>query len=249
MKISRFLALFTFIGVLLGLLIYWREYSVREHVSLFHVILWQIGIWMPWAMGLKIIDSIFKKNPYTKNKKLVLAVSGIVLVALHFGWFFLLSSNISPYLGMPDTNYGVYRYFFIFWTLIDLGIVWFIIDKLKEAAKEEPTLLIELTRGGNKFFVEPEQIYWLAAENYYTRLFTTEGVFLKRKSLKSFDDILPQDMFKKIHRSTIINVNYVSELARSADHNLEVVLKDGSRRRVSRSFVKEINLFFKNRTC
>jgi two-component system LytT family response regulator len=69
-----------------------------------------------------------------------------------------------------------------------------------------------------------------------------------RKPLKSFQEVLPPDTFKKIHRSTIINVNYVSELGRGNDKGLEVIMKDGTRRRVSKRFIKEITLFFKNRT-
>ncbi|HMB63691.1 MAG TPA: LytTR family DNA-binding domain-containing protein [Eudoraea sp.] len=248
MKISRFLYLFVFIGILLGLLIYWRESTVRDQVSLYQVLLWQIGIWTPWIIGVKVFEKLARKTCLTKFRLVWLAGLGAVWVGIHFGWFFLLSSNYSPYLDLPETRYGVYPYFFIFWTLMDIGLMWFIIDKFWVVDKEEVPLLFELTRGGNKYFCQPEQIYWLAAENYYTRLFTTEGIFVMRKPLKSFYGVLPSEMFKKIHRSTIINVNYVAELARGNDHSLEVILKDGTRRRVSRNFVKEINLFFKNRT-
>ena len=181
---------------------------------------------------------------------LILIGSCITWVGLHFGWFFFLSSSFSPYLGLADSRYGVYRYFFIFWTLIDIALIWFVIDKLKGIEYKElpPPLLFELSRGNNKYFCEPSQILLLSAENEYTKLYTTEGIFVMRKPLKSFHDVLPQDMFRKIHRSTIINVNYVSELARGNDKSLEVILKDGTKRKVSRSFVKEINLFFKNRT-
>jgi hypothetical protein len=250
MKIKNFVALTITIGILLGLLIYWREGDARDHVSLYHVLLWQIGIWLPWVMGFKVLDNIIKRKDKAKFSVPLLFGSCIILVGLHFGWFFFLSSNFSPYIGQYGCRYGVYRYFFIFWTLIDIALVWFIIDKLKRVENEElpPPLLFELTRGGNKYFCEPPQIQLLAAENYYTKLYTTEGVFVMRKSLKSFQDVLPPDMFKKIHRSTIINVNYVSELARGNDKSLEVIMKDGTRRKVSRNYVKEINIFFKNRT-
>lgn len=250
MKSRNFAVLTIVIALLLGLLIYWREYTFRDQVSLYHVLLWQIGIWIPWIIGFKVLDSIIKKTNKAKFRNILLFGSCIILVGLHFGWFFFLSSNYSPYLDLPDSRYGVYRYFFIFWTFIDVGLIWFIIDKLKVVENEElpRPLLFELTRGGNKYFCEPAQILLLAAENYYTKLYTTEGVFIMRKPLKSFQEVLPPDTFKKIHRSTIINVNYVSELARGNDKGLEVIMKDGTRRRVSRSFIKEITLFFKNRT-
>lgn len=250
MKIKNFIGLILFIAVLLGVLIYWREYATRDQVVLYEVVLWQVGIWAPWILGFKVLDKIIKSASESKFATLLQLGTGLLLICLHFGWFFKFSSAYSPYLDLEGSKFGVYRYFFIFWTLVDIGLVWFIIDKLRTTKKEElePPLLFELTRGGNKYFCEPSQIYLLAAENYYTKLFTTEGIFVMRKPLKSFHDILPQNMFRKIHRSTIINVNYVSELSRGNDHSLEVIMKDGTKRRVSRSFIKEITLFFKDRT-
>ncbi len=250
MKTKNFAALAITIALLIGLLIYWREDAARDQVNLYHVLLWQIGIWLPWVLGFLALDRIIIKTKEAKFKILLLVGSCALLIGLHFGWFFTLSTNFSPYIGQYGSRFGVYRYFFIFWTLIDVGLIWFIIDKLKGGDNEElpPPLLFELTRGGNKYFCEPTQIMLLIAENYYTKLVTTEGVFVMRKPLKSFQDVLPSNLFKKIHRSTIVNVNYVSELAKVNDKGLEVIMKDGTRRKVSRNFVKEINLFFKNRT-
>lgn len=250
MKTKNFIGLILSIAVLLGLLIYWREYATRDQVTLFHVLLWQLAIWIPWIIGFKVLEKINEHRGKSKFGAPLLLGVGFVFICLHFGWFFKFSSTYSPYLDLEGSKFGVYRYFFIFWTLVDIGLVWFIIDKMKTAREGEskPPLLLELTRGSNKYFCEPSQIYLLAAENYYTKLFTTEGIFVMRKPLKSFYDILPQNMFRKIHRSTIINVNYVSELSRGSDHSLEVIMKDGTRRKVSRTFIKEITLFFKDRT-
>lgn len=250
MKTRNFVALTISIALVMGLLIYLREYATRDQVTLYSVFLWQLGIWIPWIIGFKVLERIIKKINKTKFGVFLLLGSSIIWLGFHLGWFFFLSSTYSPYLGLPGSRFGVYRYFFIFWTLIDVGLIWFVIDKLKGVENEElpPPLLFELTRGSNKYFCEPTQIQLLVAENYYTKLYTTEGVFVMRKPLKSFQDVLPPDMFKRIHRSTIINVNYVSELAKGDYKSLEVIMKDGTRRKVSRNFVKEINLFFRNRT-
>lgn len=250
MKTKNFLALLTTIALVLGILIYWREYATRDQVTLFHVVVWQTLIWLPWIFMFLIFKNLINRfKNITYGRALVVGI-GFLWIALHFGWFFNLSSTISPYLDLPGSKFGVYRYFFVFWTLIDFGILWFVVDKLwwTKEEKESSPVLFELTRGGKKHFCEPSQIHWLAAENYYTKLCTTEGIFLMRKPLKSFLDILPGDTFKKIHRSTIINVDYVSELARGAGSTLEVIMKDGTKRRVSKSFIKDITHFFKNRT-
>lgn len=250
MKTKNFFALILVIAILLGLLIYWREYETREQVSLTHVLLWQLFIWIPWILGFKALDKTMKSARSAKNGKLLIFGFGLFWVCLHYGWFVWLSSHYSPYLDLPGSRFGVYSYFFIFWTLIDFGLLFFAVDKLKttEGQSSKPPLLLELTRGGKKYFCEPSQIHWLISENYYTKLSTTEGIFVKRKPLKWFHDILPSDIFKQIHRSTIINVDYVSELARNSTQGLEVILKDGTRRRVSRTYTKETLRFFKDRS-
>lgn len=250
MKLKNFTVLIVVIALILGVLIYWREYVTRDQVTLYQVLFWQLGIWVPWILGFLALDKIERRCRNTRFGLPLLVGSGFVLICLHFGWFFGLSSTASPYLDLEGSKFGVYRYFFIFWTLIDIGLVWFIVDKLRTAKhiEDEPLVKLELTRGGNTYFCEPSQIQLLAAENYYTKLFTTEGVFVMRKPLKTFLDVLPMDTFRKIHRSTIINLDYVSELARGNGSTLEVIMKDGTRRRVSKSFVKEITQLFRERT-
>ena len=252
MKTKRFAVLVIAIALILGVLIYWREYGARDQVSLLKVLIWQLVIWIPWIAGFMVLKKTYSTNDQTNNRHLFTFAMGLVLIVVHYGWFFLISSSFSPYLGLEGSRFGVYRYFFIFWTLIDIGLVWYCIEKIREAeAKEEPSpapTLFELTRGTNKYYCEPSQIYWLVSENYYTRLFTTEGLFVMRKSLKSFHDVLPENLFRKIHRSTIINIDYVAELTRGTGSSLEVVMKDGTRRRVSKSYVKDITDLFKNRS-
>ena len=250
MKTKNFLTLIVIIALLLGLLIYLREYETRDQVSFLHVLLWQLAIWIPWVIGFKVLGMVVEGASNLKNGKLFVFGFGFFWVVFHYGWFFWLSSTHSPYLDLPGSRFGVYSYFFIFWTLIDISLLLFVVDKLKEREhqKTQPPLRFELTRGGKKYFCEPSEIYWLVAENYYTKLSTTSGIFLMRKPLKSFHDVLPDEMFQKIHRSTIINVEYVSGLSGNISQGLEVVLKDGTHRKVSRSFAKEIQHFFKDRS-
>jgi len=238
------------IALILASLTFWREYELRDQVALYKVILWQLVVWTPWILGFMILGRVLKTTQASKYRSLLMFALCAGLIALHFGWFFLISANFSPYFGQYGCRFGVFRYFFVFWTFIDIVLVWFVVDKYG-ASNTEPVhapLRLELTRGNTTYFCEPAQIHYLASENYYTKLITTEGVFVMRKPLKYFQEVLPKSIFKKIHRSTIINVNHVSELSRGQDYKLEVIMKDGARRRVSRNLVKEITNFFKTQT-
>lgn len=229
-------------------MIYWRENEVQGQVSFLNVLLWQAAIWIPWTLFFLV----FKKIVYTsKLSKGIILGLGFLWVAVHYIWFFFLSSHFSPYLGLPATGYGVYPYFFIFWILADLVLMLFLLDvfhRQKQEFNKTKPFVFELSRGSSTYYFNPEQIHWLSADGYYTVFHTVQGAFLIRRTLKDIIKKLPQIDFKRIHRSTVINVNYVSGLGKTKNNSLEVILKDASRCRVSRSYSKEIRSFFKDRS-
>ncbi|WP_235324619.1 LytR/AlgR family response regulator transcription factor [Pedobacter lusitanus] len=52
------------------------------------------------------------------------------------------------------------------------------------------------------------------------------------KVLKDYEEILPEDQFIRIHKSSIVNLNYLKEY--SSRNGLEVLLKNGEKIAVSR---------------
>lgn len=247
---SRFKFLFFLIlfALSMALTIYWREGDVRDQISFLQVVCWQIGIWILWWPGYLVFEKVIITSGRPGGVALGL---GFLWVGMHYGWFFFLSSQFSPYLGFPATRYGVYPYFFIFWTLVDMVLIWYLLNFLKRQKQkiiESRPVIFELSRGDRTFYCHPEQIYWLSAEDYYTRFHTEQGAFLIRKSLTEILRELPQDDFKRIHRSTVIHIKYVSGLGKTKNGGLEVILKDGSTRKVSRSHLKEIKTLLKGRS-
>ena len=51
---------------------------------------------------------------------------------------------------------------------------------------------------------------------------------------------LPAKLFIRVHRSSIVNVNYILKLERYGKESYIVILKDGSKVNVSKSRVKEL---------
>lgn len=250
MKTRNFIVIIAIIALLLGIIIHWREYELRGQIPMWQVLLWQAGIWFVWIPGFLLFKYIISKTGQSNYANWMLSIFGILWLCVHYGWFVGLSSTCSPYLDLPGSRFGVFPYFFIFWTLIDIGLVWFVIDKLKNqySNSEAKPLLLELTRGGKTYFCDASQILYLVSDNYYSHIHTTEGIFTMRQSLKTFQEMLPEEHFLRIHRSTIINLNFVSELKRGKNHRLEVILKDGTSRRVSRNSIKEVIEYFRRRT-
>lgn len=236
------------LSIVFSLAIYLREVSIKDQVDFIKVLLWQMIIWTPWAIVFYLSPKVRAGLRTIRYGDALYYGSGLVWVCIHYGWFFLISSNYSPYLGKPATGYGVYPYFFIFWSLIDLIIIGLIIyiqipdNSVKKVPKPK---LIELTRGGETFFCNPYDIHWLSSDNYYTHLYTIRGKFIMRKTLKYYHEHINSYEFIQIHRSTIVNLRYIKGLTKY--HNkLCVILKDGTKKTVSKKNIPNIRLILKN---
>ena len=93
---------------------------------------------------------------------------------------------------------------------------------------------------GNKvFFIKAEEIKYITASGYYAEIFNSEKKYLLRESLSNLVETLNSEIFIRIHRSTIINLNEVSELIHSNYGEIDVKMNDSKLFRISKSYKKE----------
>lgn len=103
--------------------------------------------------------------------------------------------------------------------------------------------------GSNKSsgFIKINKISFISAERQYTKVFLTDkkSVVL-RKSLLYWESILPGDLFVRIHRTTIVNIQEIEKISKKDDGNYKVNMKDGyTQFEISRRYMKKIReLFF-----
>lgn len=90
-------------------------------------------------------------------------------------------------------------------------------------------------RVGNALHMfEVDDIDWVEAEEYYSKLHIGKLSHLIRQTMASLEEHLPADRFVRIHRSTIVNISRVKTLEPTVQGDCFVVLKDGTRLRMSR---------------
>jgi len=95
--------------------------------------------------------------------------------------------------------------------------------------------------------VDFKDIVWLEASDNYTNLFLNgQKKIVASKTLKEFEAILPTVDFFRIHRSALINVNYVKEY--SNNEGGEVILSDGTHVQVSKARIQEFSEFIKTKS-
>ncbi|MDP4197005.1 MAG: response regulator [Bacteroidota bacterium] len=71
-----------------------------------------------------------------------------------------------------------------------------------------------------------EIIYVLAINDFSKVYLQQKKVNITQKLLKEWECILPEDIFIRIHRSIIINLNYVQKMERWQNHSFKIYLKD-----------------------
>ena len=77
------------------------------------------------------------------------------------------------------------------------------------------------------YFVKISSIIKIQAQDHYTEIITNIGLKgLTNKSLIEWEECLPQNSFLKIHRSTIINKNYVDRIERGKNYSFYVYIKN-----------------------
>jgi two-component system LytT family response regulator len=85
-------------------------------------------------------------------------------------------------------------------------------------------------------FLKAEDIEWVEAAGNYVKLHVNGESFLYRESMKNMESRLDNELFVRIHRSAIINVDRIRELQPWFHGEYVVILHDGTRLMASRVF-------------
>ena len=102
------------------------------------------------------------------------------------------------------------------------------------AAPRAPQRLAIKSVGGVTF-VNISEIDWIEASDYYSRLHAGGKTHLIRRSMADLENDLRASAFRRIHRSTIVNLERVRALVLNDAGEYDVRLHDGWEHRVSRS--------------
>jgi DNA-binding LytR/AlgR family response regulator len=80
--------------------------------------------------------------------------------------------------------------------------------------KKPPLTWIAASAGSETRLLMVEDVAYFQADNKYTVAMTAEGELLLRKPLRELITELDPDLFKQVHRSTIVNMKAVASVSR-----------------------------------
>ena len=93
------------------------------------------------------------------------------------------------------------------------------------------------------YFVRLDEVDWIEAARNYVRLHVGAKTHLLRESLSHLETRLDPDRFVRIHRSAIVNLDRVKELAPALNGDYDVRLLDGTQLTLSRTYRRRLDRF------
>lgn len=93
---------------------------------------------------------------------------------------------------------------------------------------------------GQTLFLNVADIDWIEAASYYACLHVGQATHILRRTLQELEQDLDDQMFVRIHRSIIVNLDRVRGLELQDGGDYEVVLESNARLRLSRRYRKRL---------
>ena len=109
---------------------------------------------------------------------------------------------------------------------------------LATSLRNRPAYLtrVPVRTGGRMVFVDLDAVDWLEAADNDVRLHVKQHEYLVREPLGTLEARLDPDRFARIHRRAIVQLDRVTEWRSTSHGDAALLLRDGTRLAVSRTF-------------
>jgi two-component system LytT family response regulator len=111
----------------------------------------------------------------------------------------------------------------------------------EQARAEGPSVERFLVKAnGRMFFVNTPDVDWIEADGNYVRLHVGSASHMIRETIAAVERSLPPSRFARIHRSAIVNLDRVVEMRQWSSGDYIVILANGVRLKLSRTYRQNI---------
>ena len=105
---------------------------------------------------------------------------------------------------------------------------------------ERYTSRIVFKSKGRILFLPVSEIRWIAAEENYVRISTGDETHLLRETMSHLEEQFDPQVFLRVHRSAIVNLQHVKEVRTESDGETAVILINGQKVPMSRGYRSRI---------
>jgi two-component system LytT family response regulator len=113
-----------------------------------------------------------------------------------------------------------------------------LLEQISEQPRYSERLVVK--NGGRVFFLNTDEIDWIEAEGNYVSIHAGKKSYLLRETISGLESQLDPKGFVRIHRSAIVRLNCVKELQPWSHGEYHVILQDGTRLTLSRSYREKL---------
>ncbi|MDB6167640.1 MAG: two component transcriptional regulator, LytTR family [Verrucomicrobia bacterium] len=104
------------------------------------------------------------------------------------------------------------------------------------AGLKSPAARLAFKVGGDYLFVDAGAVVWVRAEGEFVQVCVGGQIHRVRESLQAIEDRLDRGRYARIHRSFIVNMAHVARIAPTMYGDYTVLMSEGTRLRLSRSY-------------
>ena len=199
-----------------------------------------------WYVLSKAINHISGFRYVVFNFTMVLVLTTVHLLAFSiilFGISNIASENpmTLPYLIYEKLSTRLYIALSMY-LFLSAGYFLFMRRRSQQEANQRESTeaqTITVKNGRSTIIIDVDEIMWIGSDGAYLEIYTNEKKHVTLDSLKNIIETLPKN-FKRIHRSTIINIDYIKELKSRGNGDYDVITKDQQKLRLSRNYAKPL---------
>ena len=105
------------------------------------------------------------------------------------------------------------------------------LEKLDAASQKhiEEANRVVVKNGTSILIIPTSQIIYIEAFDDYVKIFNNETFYLKKKTMGYFETVLNTSQFVRVHRSFILNLNYLTKIEALDKNNSLALLKNGAK--------------------
>lgn len=92
---------------------------------------------------------------------------------------------------------------------------------------------ISVKNSAQVHIIQLNEVFYIQADGDYVQIHTAQKKFLKEQTMKFFEQRLPTDIFLRVHRSYIVNIECIMRIEKASKDTQTLTLKNGERIRAS----------------
>lgn len=199
-----------------------------------------------WLLIIPIVFIVYKFEWYNLSIKMTLPIilllsTAHILMYSVFIWVVSLVVFEHTYHISGNLQYGFIKYFVTLIILYNLVIL--LLKYLKGLNQNSENILkykipeqMIVSDSIKKYLIESNEILYIKANTPYLEIHTSDKKYLEQNSLKDMIQKLDHNIFIRVHKSTILNINYVKNFTSRMNGDYDVGMNNGETLRVSRNY-------------